>query len=374
MAAQILWSISMPKSKLSRDEILTAMSNFDQWKADMNGTVRRWEDNAGFQYAVHHEGKRYPPGMLMSLALGSPSSFPTGEKANKTLRELGFTVVRKSTPKRAVHGTELPTIGVQVASRHPGTRKPKFIFEVDKAYERKEIIGQVVGVDPIPEGGDWFTGYTTVGGASFVFCNIGSAGRTGHDYGNYWDGEELEWSGKAGSHASWPSIRAMIAPDAEVHIFYRNADRDPFMYAGLGRALTIDEEAVPIRIRWAVLPPPVASQSGAGGTTKHMEGGKSTKYVTSFERNPAARKDCLDYHGAVCKVCEFDFFAEYGLLGKGFMHVHHLRPVSLNEGEVMEIDPTEDLVPVCPNCHAMLHRRKPPFTVEELKRLRGAAA
>ncbi|MGQ7197111.1 hypothetical protein ACUOA9_27865, partial [Escherichia sp. HC-TM1] len=30
------------------------------------------------------------------------------------------------------------------------------------------------------------------------------------------------------------------------------------------------------------------------------------------------------------------------------------------------------LLPVYPNCHAMLHRRKPPFTPEELKALMDA--
>jgi 5-methylcytosine-specific restriction enzyme A len=31
------------------------------------------------------------------------------------------------------------------------------------------------------------------------------------------------------------------------------------------------------------------------------------------------------------------------------------------------VDPLEDLRPVCPNCHAMLHKRNPAFTPEELK-------
>jgi len=32
-----------------------------------------------------------------------------------------------------------------------------------------------------------------------------------------------------------------------------------------------------------------------------------------------------------------------------------------------EVDPINDLRPVCPNCHAMLHRKKPPLTIEELE-------
>jgi hypothetical protein len=90
----------MPKSKLSRDDILTAMFHFDQNKQNMNGVIRKWEDNTGFQYALDYEGKSYPPGVLMSIALGYPIRSPKGEPANRTLRELGFTVIRKSTPKK----------------------------------------------------------------------------------------------------------------------------------------------------------------------------------------------------------------------------------------------------------------------------------
>jgi 5-methylcytosine-specific restriction protein A len=57
----------------------------------------------------------------------------------------------------------------------------------------------------------------------------------------------------------------------------------------------------------------------------------------------------------------------YGEIGKGFIHVHHLKPVSEINGEY-EVDPIEHLVPVCPNCHAMLHSQHPPLTIEELKK------
>ncbi len=58
----------------------------------------------------------------------------------------------------------------------------------------------------------------------------------------------------------------------------------------------------------------------------------------------------------------------YGQIGEGFIHVHHLKPLS-EIGQEYEVDPIEDLRPVCPNCHAMLHRKKPPYTIEQLKDL-----
>ncbi|WP_175752305.1 HNH endonuclease [Burkholderia anthina] len=70
----------------------------------------------------------------------------------------------------------------------------------------------------------------------------------------------------------------------------------------------------------------------------------------------------------MCVVCAFDFGTKYGALGEGFIHVHHLRPLSQIKEE-HEVDPIADLRPVCPNCHAMLHRGSRVLTVEELKQL-----
>lgn len=89
--------------------------------------------------------------------------------------------------------------------------------------------------------------------------------------------------------------------------------------------------------------------------------------VNRYERSSINRAACVAVHGAVCKVCGFDFGAAYGTIGAGFIEVHHLEPVSeLLPGTV--VDPIRDLVPVCANCHAMIHRRSPPLTVEELRK------
>jgi len=65
-------------------------------------------------------------------------------------------------------------------------------------------------------------------------------------------------------------------------------------------------------------------------------------------------------------VCGMDFVSRYGELGSGFIHVHHVIPVS-KMGPNYIVDPINDLTPVCPNCHAMLHRKDPPLEIEELK-------
>lgn len=86
-----------------------------------------------------------------------------------------------------------------------------------------------------------------------------------------------------------------------------------------------------------------------------------------YERNPAARKQCLGRYGAVCQICGFDFAFTYGSQFEGLIHVHHLTPLS-NQGAEHTVRPEEDLIPVCPNCHMALHSKKDGvYTPEELK-------
>ncbi|MCW5202629.1 HNH endonuclease [Desulfobulbus sp. US4] len=99
-----------------------------------------------------------------------------------------------------------------------------------------------------------------------------------------------------------------------------------------------------------------------------LEGTFKRVTVNAYERNLKAREKCIKHYGAKCCVCEFDFENVYGELGAGFIHVHHLIEIS-TIGETYEVDPVEDLCPVCPNCHAMLHREKPAMLPEKLKSL-----
>lgn len=103
-----------------------------------------------------------------------------------------------------------------------------------------------------------------------------------------------------------------------------------------------------------------------------MEGTMSRIVVNAYERNPVARRRCIEHHGSSCTVCGFDFGAFYGPITAGVIHVHHLRPVSSEPGESRVVDPIEDLRPVCPNCHVVLHRREPPLSIDEARALVAA--
>lgn len=101
---------------------------------------------------------------------------------------------------------------------------------------------------------------------------------------------------------------------------------------------------------------------------EYSEGAQSQALITTYERNKKARKVCLNYHGYACKACDMDFEEVYGRLGREFIHVHHLREVS-SAGKEYKLNPKKDLIPLCPNCHAMVHRKSPPMPVEKLKRV-----
>lgn len=106
-----------------------------------------------------------------------------------------------------------------------------------------------------------------------------------------------------------------------------------------------------------------------------IEGAKVLYYTTKYERNPLLREEAISLRKEQCEgrltccVCGFDFLDTYGEIGKDFIEVHHIVPLSSREKEVVVI-PETDLVCLCSNCHSMVHRKRnaviPP---EQLKHL-----
>ena len=109
--------------------------------------------------------------------------------------------------------------------------------------------------------------------------------------------------------------------------------------------------------------PDLVSEEG-----EEYEGTKKTISVNKYERSSKARENAVEFHGLNCTVCEINFANKYGEIGEEFIHIHHLIPIH-EIGKNYKINYKTDLIPVCPNCHAMLHRKingiEP--TVEELK-------
>jgi len=100
------------------------------------------------------------------------------------------------------------------------------------------------------------------------------------------------------------------------------------------------------------------------------EGAVRQVLVNGYERDPLARRRCVAHYGPTCVVCGFNFGAIYGSAAEGFIHVHHLKPLSEIGSEYM-VDPVADLRPVCPNCHAVIHLGGGCRSIEQVQLLLG---
>jgi 5-methylcytosine-specific restriction enzyme A len=102
--------------------------------------------------------------------------------------------------------------------------------------------------------------------------------------------------------------------------------------------------------------------------TFNHEGRRVVVSVTRFERDPRARKACIDHYGYACAGCQMDLETVYGPRARHFIHVHHLDPIASATGP-RTVDPVRDLRPLCPNCHAIVHRYTPILTLTQLRAL-----
>lgn len=91
--------------------------------------------------------------------------------------------------------------------------------------------------------------------------------------------------------------------------------------------------------------------------------------MTVFERDPKLRRQAVAIHGTRCMACNFDFGEFYGEYAKGLIHIHHVQPVAKLSGPTI-INPETDLIPLCANCHSVVHRRKDKtLSIDELLEL-----
>ncbi|QKJ66058.1 HNH endonuclease [Deefgea piscis] len=99
---------------------------------------------------------------------------------------------------------------------------------------------------------------------------------------------------------------------------------------------------------------------------KYTEGAIKKIAVNFYERSSEARRQCIQHYGVKCVICGFDFEKTYGEIGRLFIHVHHLVPLSEVKSSYV-VDPIKDMRPVCANCHAVIHRTTPALSIEKLK-------
>ncbi len=248
---------------------------------------------------------------------------------------------------------------------------PKYPFKIGNEYTRNNIY-QLCDVPSDKQRGNWNTGYTKYEGDWFIFANVDIPGRTGHDYANRFISDNLHWYGKSNSKLGQPSIDSLINSKGYVYIFYRKESQSPFIFAGLASVKSVKDES-PVQITWefskAGKQRPEMLAEEVIEPDKYIEGSTKKISINTYERNPHARKKCIQHYGYNCAVCSFNFEDHFGEIGQDFIHVHHLKQLA-EIGQEYHLNPIFDLRPVCPNCHAMLHRKTPPFSIEELKELR----
>lgn len=132
-------------------------------------------------------------------------------------------------------------------------------------------------------------------------------------------------------------------------------------------------EELKVRLLWSELGPPSIADPILPAPGTYPGEALSRVEANRYERDPEARRACLAHHGTACAACGFSFEIKYGEIGRDFIHVHHIVPVS-QLGPDYELDPVTDLVPLCANCHAMAHHGVSiPRTVAELRRIISGA-
>ncbi len=157
--------------------------------------------------------------------------------------------------------------------------------------------------------------------------------------------ERIEFTGKVAF-----DMQSFIGKD--VSSYYSKGEANPIKYMELEQLQNLIKENI-------IYPDDIVDND-------LFEGSKKQIIVNAYERSSQARQKCIEYYGTKCTICCFNFEKIYGDIGKDFIHVHHIKPLSEID-EKYKINPIEDLRPVCPNCHAMLHKRKPAYSIEEVQ-------
>lgn len=193
-------------------------------------------------------------------------------------------------------------------------------------------------------------------------------------YNDNYDGNILNYEGQTKGRRDSLIVKAEQNND-EIIVFLRNKKYE-FSNAGfryLGRFSYISHtEPAPRKFIFQSLDLSESNETidniPNNSNDIYYEGKLQKRTHNSKNRNGKARARALKIHGTVCSICGFDFEKYYGEWGSGFIEIHHVNPVSNYEG-ITELDPVKDLIPVCSNCHKMIHRKKEQLTIEEIKQL-----
>lgn len=324
---------------------------------------------AGHQVAIRHLGTRYG-GRLLLQATGPPGQAPCTATAEGN---------RSAPSHRCKNRHMAAIILVWDPDRTDGWN---YAAAVEHVSETGQFLADwtMTGPDQIPAGAEvwlWLQGRTR-------------CGLLGH--GTAVSGAQLEEPAAAGEPEPGPHGNGATPPHtATGHITVAfdalipsGDELPPALFADVEpdipwlapmRPLTVLNPFLEAKVRavWRGFGPsqPTAPDHLVPGS--HPEQTTRRVQVNRFESSAEAQRICIAHHGASCAACGLSFESTYGEAGAGFIEVHHLVPPELL-GIDYQLDPVADLVPLCPNCHAMAHLGvATPRTVAELRRLISGA-
>ena len=103
-------------------------------------------------------------------------------------------------------------------------------------------------------------------------------------------------------------------------------------------------------------------------TEKQIEDKVPQEEVVDLIDYEKAKALCIEYYGAICDLCGFDYGYTYGEAFENQIQVHNIH--AQDEVEVVQdTDPIKDLIPVCHNCHQIIHSQNPPVSVEQMRKM-----
>lgn len=325
-------------------------------------------------YSLLVDGKEYPPKYVLALAAGrvagrvlQPHEHSGGSQTNDRLAELGFRVVGRAgaaTPasqvlvwKLIAHHKKAERDGViewQDTSRAIAVGWGRIGDLRDAKFADSQSISAAIK-ESYPElrnastGGPSLWNFARRMNVGDLVIVVGARGRS----------HVVEVAG--------PYVWASARDSLDDYMHQREAvltDHDTEeLWAAVGKSVESGQSPHLTVARCGV----VGAVAGSSSTT-YVDGGRVEVVMSRVERDPRARRDCLAHYGPTCVVCDMRFADRYGPEFKRGIHVHHLIPLS-ESSSPREVDPVRDLRPLCPNCHAAVHQRKPPYTPDELRAL-----
>jgi 5-methylcytosine-specific restriction protein A len=186
-------------------------------------------------------------------------------------------------------------------------------------------------------------------------------------YEDYFEGDRLHWEGET-SHANDNRVVNATSAGDEIHLFYR--DRHDIDFTYFGQIALVEHTIYPDRPSQFVFDTRRAEALTTNAlATEELTHGQGEAFLgdpegrrryalhVSYERSPRNRAEAIHIHGTTCCCCGFDFDRVYGPeLARSYIEVHHIESITEAEGAVL--NPATDLVPLCSNCHSMVHRRR----------------